>query len=412
MAFFDSPDFRAMLQECCPTLAALPAEAVLQRYRLEAQTAELAHALPARSGGGPMVDVTLEELGKMSFFPNEFQVALMKGLNTTSAGSHMSDTAMQEIFGCKPFAAQVPTWSEASSRLIYVAHNMRRLDTGSIPHFGDFTVIFNSSRMKESVIIAAYDTGMYEMTRLHPASRGNPALNCSAWSKDGKAVVPPGTLDYLDHLILPNLWSAVNTTVSGFNVFDVARGLFTRSALSGIDYGDVPAIDNSIRNDYFESDILANPPLPEAVKFAIAGFATLFGTEEGRDMQSIALRNNWPLFWAYGEGVQRRPPLARTPGETHKLNRRFADPANLAQTTNASVSNEIRNFEQVWQEAAELRARREITNEDLLTWWAALEQVNVAPVSATSCAAPQHCVAVNLANKDCICVLKQDVVLA
>ena len=95
----------------------------------------------------------------------------------------------------------------------------------------------------------------------------------------------------------------------------------------------------------------------------------------------------------------------------HKLNRRFADPANIAQTTNATMSNEIVNFEKVWKEAAALRALREITNEDLLTWWDALEQVNVAPVSARSCAAPHHCVAVNLASKDCICAVKQDVVL-
>ena len=97
---------------------------------------------------------------------------------------------LQDIFGCKPFAGPQPTWSEVANRLIYIAqhgmwfsgrryvffwiqnrfqlvgftwfhadhgrcskpkkqrcfrHNMRRLDSGSEPFFGDFTVVFNSS---------------------------------------------------------------------------------------------------------------------------------------------------------------------------------------------------------------------------------------------------------------------------
>ena len=190
----------------------------------------------------------------MEWFPNEFQEAMLNGQNGSSHGSEISDHAMKEIFGCKPFAGAQPTWAEASSRLIYVAHNLRRLDTGSEPHFGDFTVIFNSSRMKDAVLIAPYDTGMYTMKCLDPSVTGLPGpphlsdLNCSAWSKDQKVDVPVGTLDYLDHLILPNLWSAINSTVTNETVLDAARVLFTRSAVSGIDYQSVPAIDDRERN--------------------------------------------------------------------------------------------------------------------------------------------------------------------
>ena len=261
LAFFDSTPFRQMLKDCCPEVADLPADELLQSYRAEAQVAELAHALPAtRQSRTPSVDVTISELGKMSWFPNEFQEAMLNGQNGSSRGSEISDDAMKEIFGCKPFAGAQPTWAEASSRLIYVAHNLRRLDTGSEPHFGDFTVIFNSSRMKDAVLIAPYDTGMYTMKCLHPGLHpGNagvtglpgpphmPDLNCSAWSKDQKVDVPVGTLDYLDHLILPNLWSAINSTVTKETVWDAARVLFTRSAISGIDYRSVPAMDDRER---------------------------------------------------------------------------------------------------------------------------------------------------------------------
>ena len=57
-------------------------------------------------------------------------------------------------------------------------------------------------------------------------------------------------------------------------------------------------------NDYFESNVLANPPLPGAVKLGIGNFASLFGTDKGLDLRQIASKFQWPLFWAYGEGIQ------------------------------------------------------------------------------------------------------------
>lgn len=417
LAFFDSAPFRQMLKACCSAVADLPADELLQRYRAEAQVAELAHALPAtKQQRTPSVDVTISELGKMMWFPNEFQEVMLHGQNG-SQDSEISDDAMKEIFGCKAFAGDQPTWEEASSRLIYVAHNLRRLDTGSEPHFGDFTVIFNSSRMKKAVLIAPYDTGMYTMKCLHPdlhpgnASLQNlpgpphmPDLNCSAWSKDQKVDVPVGTLDYLDHLILPNLWSPINSSVTNETVLDAARVLFSRSAISGIDYRSVPAIAQRERNDYFESNILANPRL-DAVKLGIGNFASLFGTDKGVELQQIASKFQWPLFWAYGEGIQTGPQPPQGPSQTsQKLNRRFADPS-IVNISNATMSSAAaQQFQTVWNEAKELRRVRPITDDDLSNWWESLsEQLQVAPVSATSCAQPHHCVGVTLPGHDCIC---------
>lgn len=44
LSFFDSVGFREMLKGCCTEVANLTAEELLQRYRAEAQVAELAHA--------------------------------------------------------------------------------------------------------------------------------------------------------------------------------------------------------------------------------------------------------------------------------------------------------------------------------------------------------------------------------
>ena len=51
-----------------------------------------------------------------------------------------------------------------------------------------------------------------------------------------------------------------------------------------------------------------------------------------------------------------------------------------------------------------------MTDEDLLGWWNSLdEMLRVAPISASSCAQPQHCVAVDLTKKDCICKLQSQI---
>ncbi|CAK9062594.1 unnamed protein product [Durusdinium trenchii] len=412
LSFFDSVGFREMLKGCCTEVANLTAEELLQRYRAEAQVAELAHALPAPGESiGVFSDVTTTEVGELPWFPNEFEVALMHNRSMSEGAAPINDIAQKEIFGCKPFAGPKPTWTEASSRLIYIAHNMRRLDSGSEPFFGDLTVVFNSSRVKDSVVIAPYDTGLYTMMCLRPEMSGHhkmkkflPHLNCSAWPVN----LPVGTLDYLDHLILPNLAAPVNSSVTNRTILDTARELYTRSGMSKIDYQDVPALDLRSLGGYMESNIMANPRLPEVVKFGIGNFDTLFGTKDGQEVRKISQRFKWPLFWAFGVGIVKPRPQQMKLRALYKLNRRIADPSNIVMTTNASVSSgAVASFEAVWQQAAAVRASRNATDEDVLQWWNSLEQqLQVAPVSADSCARPHDCVAVEPSSKDCICTLQ------
>ena len=79
--------------------------------------------------------------------------------------------------------------------------------------------------MKDSVLIAPYDTGLYTMVCLgaplpsHLNKSDLPPLNCSAWPRD----LPVGTLEYLDHLILPNLRVPVNKSSGNETVLQVVR---------------------------------------------------------------------------------------------------------------------------------------------------------------------------------------------
>lgn len=99
------------------------------------------------------------------------------------------------------------------------------------------------------------------------------------------------------------------------------------------------------------------------------------------------------------------PQPPQGPSQTsQKLNRRFADPS-IVNISNATMSSAAaQQFQTVWNEAKELRRVRPITDDDLSNWWESLsEQLQVAPVSATSCAQPHHCVGVTLPGHDCIC---------
>merc|ERR1719456_1148211 len=99
------------------------------------------------------------------------------------------------------------------------------------------------------VLIAAVDTGMFEMACNRSAMPNKShhfpmRLNCDAWK-------PPtvGTLDHFDHLILANfgIWSGkANTTIE-----EEAVNLFRRSTFGGA-YLDLPNISISEGLKYYE----------------------------------------------------------------------------------------------------------------------------------------------------------------
>jgi len=228
-----------------------------------------------------------------------------------------------------------------------------------------------------------------------------PPLNCSAWPKD----LPVGTLEYLDHLILPNLAAGANTTATGRTMLDSARDLFTRSSIGGTSYKDVPPLDLPGMGEYLESNILANPRLPEAVKFGIGSFTSLFGSKEGRELQAIAKKYHWPLFWAFGTGNPNEEPHMSS-GKNYSSNLRVADPSNIVITTNASVdAAAASSFDAAWQEAEAVRATRNATVKDIKKWWKLLDEtLRVAPITSSSCQAVHDCVGIDLAKNECICV--------
>ena len=64
------------------------------------------------------------------------------------------------VFGLRPFANESrPTWREASSRLVYTAHNMRQMDSGSATVFGDVGAVFRTSRVAPFLLLTPVGAG-------------------------------------------------------------------------------------------------------------------------------------------------------------------------------------------------------------------------------------------------------------
>lgn len=401
LAFFDSQEFREAMKACCPSVASMTSQAILDKYRAEARAAELAHAFPASAtSGSHFIDLTIEAAFEYPWFINEVQARLID--NNTKARSQ--NEIEEAIFGSVPFQIdQKPTWEEAADRLIYVASNMREFDFGSCTTFGDVTAVFDADYVKDMVVIAPMDTGLYWMhCRGSSQHHWGPQPNCSAWPSE---VV--GTLDHLDHLILPNLAYFYNSSESGQTIIDGAKAFFSHSAFDP-DYASLPNITSAEVLMYLESNVMGNPRMAGGVKFLIGNFATLFGTDLGHRLQELAAYYAWPLFWAYGSGVSSLYTTVSLPG-----NRRIGDPVSVTNLTNVTpVPGQLASFESTWGEATSARAAQggNVTAAQLQMWWGALEgsQVRVAPVTSASCVDTAHCVAIEVHSGQCICTKGSD----
>merc|ERR1711865_1231169 len=157
------------------------------------------------------------------------------------------------------------------------------------------------------------------------------------------------------------------------------------------------------QRQYWESNIVGNPRLTESVKFLIANFPVLFGTDAGRDVQRLADEHNWPLVWAFGD-------VHTTTGDD-TMNRRFIDPG-CAQNTNMTSDHghlALASFNSVWLLAEAARSvpgwERYYDALNVRAWWTQLQpiQTRVAPLTAHSCSDSDKCFATSVHDQDCIC---------
>lgn len=422
LAFFASEGFAEVFRDCCPEAAKLSPRALLESLRAEVRAAEYAHAFPvathAAHAGGHHFNVKLGE--EYKFLLNSYQAAVDYDATNHSGPSpappprpkNFTDPgplAEEQIFGLPPFANESkPTWAEASDRMNYVAQNMRRLNFGSVPMFGDATFIFDNDYIKDMILTAPLDTGYWEMVCNHSYVGFTPPykFNCPAWPRPQTL----GTWDHFDHTILTNLdvWR-LKLNGSRTSIYEEARKFFERSPFGG-DYSTLPNVTSFDVAKYWETNIAGNVRFPEGVRFLIGSFVPLFGTQDGRTLQTFAQTFGWPLVWAFTEFMEVQNPSSASAAlnQSYVLNERAVDPTMEGSVAlNATFPADAKaSFNALWASVEEHRVNA--TNGQWIEWWKTLSgsQVRVAPSTASSCGGSQLCIGSELKSGTCICKMK------
>jgi hypothetical protein len=411
----------------------MPSHTLLERISEEVRAAELVHNFPSKLASSPhgWVDETVEWATTKPWFLNQWQAALLAPNVSTALrfdprvddallGDMIAETS---IFGCHPFEGAMPTWAEASDRLIYIAHNLRRIDTGSNPHFGDVGAVFSNAAVRQMVLIASIDTGIYEGSCNRSASHQHYPqlpLNCSYGNGSvGAPIDAVGTLDDHTHLLLDNLglWSGYSEDSLDWQqkLIEQAAQLFGRSPFAAAPYDSLPPVNNT-RDDierYWESNLLGNPPLPAAVKFLLPVFGASFGTDAGRSVQALSGARGWPLLWALGDGTTAERHAPGAPA-VYASEARLLDPTVAAASAlNATAAaGAAAAFERVWATAAADRAaagRSGPNRDQIVGWWKELKAAGLqrlAPLTARACADLEGCVGVDPEGGECVCWTK------
>ena len=220
LSLFDGKEMRAALDVCCKSISAIPAagpDGLLERLRREVRVAELVHNFERFDRLDS--DLSLDSGPLFDYFPGLWELQYLDWVPSASSAHHgPEDVAEKGVFGFSPFSGSrsgqpfPATYLEAADRPVYIAWNILQADMGN-PNFGSVCAVFETGYSRNMTVVAAIDTGIYEM-----------ACNTS-YGSDGPGASPPhhhwagncseharavGTLEHFDHLLLFNhyYWNA------------------------------------------------------------------------------------------------------------------------------------------------------------------------------------------------------------
>lgn len=304
--------------------------------------------------------------------------------------------------------ADPKSFDNASKRLIYTAWNAEKV-SGPNNGFGDITVIFNTSIIKDLVVVSPVDTGYYWAQCGH--GNAHPSMNeqnCSAWDRS------MGTLNHIQHLIVYKYYMSY-----GNESYDKTGQIYPLIDCNPIYNGQTRIHGWPFSYPYMEANIIGNALYDQGAIQAIAvSFSTLFGTAMGDLARKWCLKNKWILFWSFAESHA---------GSDLRLtfNGRILDPMVFAESKFSHNYKIRRNdsdaFDQLLNESRAIIATGQHPSSGQLShWWTMLQNGNAStanvpgaiypattlatqPLSARQCHNPQSCVAVTQKDLTCIC---------
>jgi len=349
------------------------------------------------------------------------------------------------LFGFEPFPASTRMWvggipttlQQASSRPVYGIANAHK---NALPTFlwGDVSFVFNNSHVNQAAILAPFDTGDFscqcgmkstdELCKQWSSETSCSKVWCCKWyttegclagwigrggvqsncSHNNESRV--GVIGASDHLLEPYAY-AYGEELATMRLVN----LFSRSLLKWAEAPEMSLPETA--PFYFEADVAANIPLPNGVKFIVVSLPSLFGSDVGQQVRSMAARLNWPLLWALGPnngGVNPNstftwPAVGRVADA--EVFRNMSVKFNL---TEAPLPPLISAFDKLWKGAAQAR---DVTNGTLSPTLAAdifnrmmnlysPVGMSLEPVRADLCQSPHLCIGVQtLMSSKCVCLV-------
>ena len=130
-------------------------------------------------------------------------------------------------------------------------------------------------------------------------------------------------------------------------------------------------------------------------------------------MRSLAAARKTAVIWALGDatngtshhmGPHDGPP--HSPVDPPAYNQRLLDPASVAVGYNVTLPSSAKaTFSRIWAKAKQARTGGQPAAHVVKGWWEELRAatVQLAPLSATSCAVVDECVGVVVGSGACVC---------
>lgn len=362
LSHLNGSDFRRALAVCCNQsgVASWPASELLDALRGIYNVAELVHNFDGADTFETDNTIEISLYNATEYFPSTWQLRYLKYYGddrfNPAWGYPKSPEGVAEegCYGLPPFHGphdEPLTYEGASSRLLYIALNMLRVDVGN-PGFGNVTAVFAPSFTEDAVIASPLDTGLYTMfcneTYRHAPGHFTPHWHGAPIACGRGQVNPPGVRGHIDHILLNNqrFWS---------NGPDTLVQVFART------YGDTAAAESLLNvshtdlERYIEPNIVANALYAEgAVKLLVGAFAPLFGTARGSLLQRWAKSRGVVLTWAIaaanGGATQRGTNV------TFRGDVRVIDVPSSGHLVNASMTQQdAAAFSSLWEGVAGAR---------------------------------------------------------
>jgi hypothetical protein len=393
----------------------------------EMQVSELVHNFYARpvpkstntSKHNPTGDVNLDQVKQFHFFPNEWQLEYLQLLDAFGGSGSPEDSAETGLFGSVEFSGKNFTpgsFEEASNRLVYTAINTRKLASGN-PNFGDITVVFKRTYVKDMALLFPLDSGIYEMgcNATGPHKHFNATFNCSALPNPTTTV---GTLEHFNHMFLPFLyfWNSSWRVEEKVQVQEVP--ISAAHHLAAVvhrllsPWSSMPNVTSQETMMYQEANILGTALLPTAVKFVVGDFPSLFGTQYGLKLQQWCSRMGTMLIWTLGPN---QPPRKKgshhDPSVPWSSNHRIVDPQVMNATNASSIVSTLdqEKFTGTWTAVFNRRAENKpIQVQEWKELWSLMPMdLSIEPLRAHLCSAPHECIGALVKDGGCVCYPKE-----